>query len=239
MRKPLIRWIIGPVANEGFDALRLSYKLIKKIYGNKFDYLICHNGLSDKDIQKLPPISKFNQNSLFNVTSNNYFPSWKLCPPRLNIKTHEIILDNDVIIYDKLFDEFLTDDRIFITEAFARSYSSEIKKSIPENFNINCGVVCYPPLFDPKNEINLFLNKHNFNMNFEEFIKHYAHKNSFFDDQTLIAEIIHKHSPYLISLNKVSVLCDEYKLGQFGSHFVGLNRGNKIYWKKFCKEFLI
>ena len=177
--KPIIRWTIGPVSEDGFKCLNFSVFQFRKLYKDYFRYVICHNGLSDGQKKLLPDVELVDQ-SMF-ISSLPVFPcgpAWKLYPPRLSIESHEIIIDNDVVIYKKpeAIAEFLKEKDMFVvTEAFKRSYSGIYQKDIPENFNINSGLVCLPPNFDYRKELLK-----------NEFKKWENH----FDEQTLVAKVL-------------------------------------------------
>jgi hypothetical protein len=232
-KKPILRWTIGPVSEAGFKCLNLSYKLLKKQYEKKFRYIICYNGLSKEQIAYLPNIEKIDQEKIScpflpNIYEyKDYAAVWKLYPPRMDLDVHEIILDNDVVIYGSLFDKFLAEDKIYITEAFTRSYSPNLERFIPENFNVNVGVVCLPPGFD-------------FQKNLSDSIEFANIKNweNFFDDQSLTAMSIYKEKPKIIPLSDLFVCAKNLVQAKYGLHFVGLNRNQCIYWNKFLSQIL-
>lgn len=39
-----------------------------------------------------------------------------------------------------------------------------------------------------------------------------------------------------ISLNDIWICLDEFKLGKYGVHFVGLNGGNTLFWELWLKS---
>lgn len=232
MLKPIIRWIIGPVSPEGFECLHLSVKLIKNIYQSQCKYIICHNNLSRNQQNTLPIVDQIvNQNNLPNCIP--YQPpvsggktAWKLYPPRIDCSTHEIILDNDVLIYKKpkFFDEFFTRNDLFVTtQSFRRSYSSKFDADIPENFNINSGVLCLPPNYNYQKEIS------------DKLLSIPGKWEDHMDEQTLIASILHQKITKIISLKEIYVCYNKYKRGNCGIHFVGLNNGFKNCWEMYKK----
>ena len=220
--KPIIRWTIGPVSEDGFKCLNFSVFQFRKLYKDYFRYVICHNGLSDGQKKLLPDVELVDQ-SMF-ISSLPVFhcgPAWKLYPPRLSIESHEIIIDNDVVIYKKpeAIAEFLKEKDMFVvTEAFKRSYSGIYQKDIPENFNINSGLVCLPPNFDYRKELLK-----------NEFKKWENH----FDEQTLVAKVLSVQKKIkIITLSEIYVCFDQYKQGSCGVHLVGLNNKNKSSYLK-------
>lgn len=226
MSKPIIRWIIGPVTEEGFDCLCHSVKLIQNLYQNRFTYIICCNNLSKNQESKLPPVDNFvNQNDFSNCLpfpppTNKGKPAWKLYPPRINPFVHEIIIDNDLIIYRKhpSIEEFLKRTDLFVvTQAIKRSYSERFSSEIPDDFNINSGLLCLPPFFDYQKEIVKLLKIP------EQWEEHT-------DEQTIIASILTKKSTKIIPFSEISVCYKEFKKGTYGTHFVGLNSGFVKSW---------
>lgn len=230
-KKPLIRWTIGPCSDNGFYCLSQSIRNIKRIYGKYFKYAIFYNNLNKNQIKLLPKVDYIlNQNKYANF--NGWQPAWKLYPARINNDSHEIILDNDVIIYDEppLFKLFLKEKKtILITEAFKRSYNGILEKLIPLGFNVNSGVICLPPNFDFEFKIKETIKS--FNLKFENH----------FDEQTLISYIFSKEENLkIINIKDISVHTENCPKGKFGIHFVGINKLNSfknttIYYKNYCK----
>tara|TARA_Y100000034_G_C6905697_1_gene420169 strand:+ start:4628 stop:5305 length:678 start_codon:yes stop_codon:yes gene_type:complete len=224
--KPIIRWTIGgQLSNESFVILQLSVKNVKRLWGDQFEYMICYNGL--KDHKGLPKVDRLIDQSEFrdSLPFPPRGPAWKLYPPRLNISVHEIIIDNDLLLYEKpaLLEKFLeTDDMIVITEAFRRSYSGQLESKIPADFNINTGLMCFPPNFD-----------------FAQYlvVKEWEHH---FDEQTAVAFALSKiPNVHIIPLSDVFVCFEEYRRAKCGLHFVGVNGGNRTYWDSYLRNRLL
>lgn len=231
MNKPLIRWTIGGnISNKSILCLKLSIKYIKNIYKNNVDYLICYNNLTENNIKKLPKnidkISVDNYNNLYKIVMPKNTTGWKLCPPRIRLDSHEVILDNDVIIYKDLFKQFFISNKIYITEGLGAK-SPNLKKFINKNFNINSGVICLPPGFDFLNEVKNIINTYKIN-----FTNH-------FDEQSIIAMVVFNKDYKIISKEDVCI-CDKFlKIGNYGMHFVRLNNGNNKPFNKFVKTIFI
>ena len=131
---PIIRWTIGNVGPLGLRTLFTSISSITKIYKNRFRFFVCHNSLPD---DKLRAIKNFltgtevelyepkwseccipdNLRTIYDNNGNIIFNNgscggslWKVAPARLDLNVHEIILDNDLILFDHLpkIDEFLS-----------------------------------------------------------------------------------------------------------------------------------
>jgi hypothetical protein len=240
--KPIIRWIIGPCHAAGFESLTQSIKRFKRIYGGCFYYIICFNQLDEFHQSKLPVNSVdaiINQNDYRNELDKpppqigNLIagPCWKLYPPRLSANQHEIIIDNDVIIYKRFpeIEKFLeTDDLFLISQAFQRSYHGRFEKLVKDNFNINSGLVCLPPKFDYAAKINNLIRetKGTWQTHFEE--------------QSLVATVLQDENVEIIPINKIQVSgpTPGFKIGSCGTHFCGVNKGYVKDWDIFKKTFL-
>lgn len=232
MNKPLIRWTIGPVSDNGFECLNYSYKKIFEIYGDYFDYLVCYNNLDARQIKKLPRIKQTDQKKLkkeINIEFPKKNPAWKLYAPRFNLNGYEILLDNDIVIYKDIFSNLLNKENIFVTEAISRSYSKKYENLIPKNFNINSGFLCLPPNFDFQEEIS----KEIINLKINKW-------ENFFDEQSLVAIILSKQNARIISLKDIFVCYSEMREANYGLHFVGLNANNHKFWDKYknLKKYL-
>jgi len=71
---------------------------------------------------------------------------WKLCPDRLNINTHEIIIDSDVIFTKKIdeIDDFLNSDKILAYSDCYRFYG-KYDHIIDSQHCCNSGIIGLPP----------------------------------------------------------------------------------------------
>lgn len=235
--KPILRWTVGNVSDEGIECLKLSIKWICKIYGDTFDYYLCHNNI---DLDKLnwiknTSIKLLNQHdyvSDLNINPMNNNPCWKLYPPRIDINRHEIFIDNDLIIYKRLpvIDKFLErNNLLFITEAIRRSNGS-FDSIIKSTKNLNTGLFGLYPGFDLKNRINETLNL--------KIIKTWS---CHLDEQGLLAYIFHNSDYELVTLDDIYVCHQDYqyKIGKYGQHFVELNRQVTCHWITFLNSKLI
>jgi hypothetical protein len=160
--KPLFRYTLGPVSNLGFEILKESINLLKKNYD--CDIVVCYNQIKNKDILKEINEELIDQEKYTN--SLPYAPIkeiWKICPPRLSPNTHEIFLDNDLIITNKIpqIDEFLREkEKTIILSGFTgerhkvngkevqKRYYGQYDHFIDQKYIINGGLFGIPPNFD-------------------------------------------------------------------------------------------
>lgn len=240
-KKPIIRWTIGNVSDYGFLCLKKSVELMKQLLGSKCEYAICHNNLNKYQFKKLPNVdilidSKcylniYPVNVLKEKKYNNPSVFWKLYPARIRKECHEIIIDNDILIYKlpKKIINFLNSNHIILTESHKRSYSGVLKNIIPYEFNINSGIIGLPPNYDFENDIKKTIKNHK--------IKWEDHMS----EQTLVAYILSKKKCEIINKKEIYINWNTTKekisFGTCGVHMCGLNGKNKNNtWCKFIKN---
>lgn len=222
--KPLIRWIIGPVFPAGFDCLKISYDNMRRIYGSSFDYVICYNQLTPQQMAPLDSTEcelRRQYSNDFTVTPTRW-PSdvgdvtgtrncWKLHPPRLKMGVHEIILDNDIVIRDRMesVERFLEEDRPMLTEARARNYGAFDQK-VPSGIQWNSGIIGLPPDFDFSSALRA------------EVSGDFQWK-GFFDEQGVVAAVMAYRNPIIISQEELAICGPDDEMKGRNIHFIGLN----------------
>lgn len=222
-KKSIIRWTIGNTSKSGLECLKFSIKKFIYFYKENFDYYVCYNNINFKEISDLSHLDvKFIDQKNFikeiNIPPKDN-PCWKLYPPRIDINSYEIFVDNDLVLHKKIdLENYISNKKFFITEAIKKSYGS-FNDLINEKFNFNTGFFGIPPFFDFKKEINNVVEK--FNVNWE---------NSRYEEQGLVSYIFKNLNYEIIDLNKIYVCYKNYKKGIYGMHFVGLNKNFTKYW---------
>lgn len=223
--KPLIRWTIGPTNPEGFEILEHSVELMRTVYP-EFDLMICYNQIKNYQIEKLKKMnvdlydSSNDSESLSIHSERGYNVHQKLYPPRLRPDSHEIILDNDVIFFNRIreIDCFLNDNKVLVCQGLNRLLG-RYDEIIPAGIRVNSGIFGLPPYFDFSQELEKKISL------FEE--KQWTNR---FDEQGLVAAtLIDQKQYYIIPLTSV-VLVEpkwDYKIMTnklaCGYHFVGAN----------------
>lgn len=223
--KPILRLTIGPVRPAGFDVLKKS---IEKLALFNLDLIICHNNLNDSQLSILKsfnvplleqkwndcPISVDEQHSDCEAIGS----LWKICPPRLDVARHEIIMDNDIII-NKIFPELETflnnSNKNLILEETVRYYGI-FDKLIKGKFS--SGFIGFYPGYDFAAKIR------------EIAIPKKSLTNA--DEQGLLVSVLQKSDYIKISKNKILKLrtgkyldrIHKFKQKDIGYHFVGINR---------------
>lgn len=231
MKKPTIRWTVGPFSELSMDVLRISINNTRRLYGDRFFLTVTYNNVPESELQSLPIDLSVDQSKLTNElpikppSDPLIGMAWKLYPPRTNLESHEIMLDNDVIIFRKLeaIERFLqSESLILITEGLMRSYSPDHSNKIRNNFNINSGFVCLPPMFDYKSEIISAMHNH----------KEWGDR---FDEQSVVAIALQSKNIEIIPMSDISIVgpMTSYKVGRCGIHFIGINGGYDTHWARF------
>ena len=182
--KPLFRWTIGPTLPQGREILAESIKTTTRCLGvDRFDWLICYNGLNIEDVRFIHeaignlPIQLYAQNwAMCPIPDNCQTPRrkdgsfefngnrcggtmWKVCPARMRMESHEIVMDNDVVMRTPFpqIEEFLSStDKALILEEPIRFYGryDHLFPEGPEGPFLNSGFMGFPPGFDFAARIN-------------------------------------------------------------------------------------
>lgn len=239
--KPLVRWIIGPVRKQGFNCLKDAVEAFSNLYTN-VDLIICHNQLSDHQIADLKKIGV----PLYKQTYDDYVEfaphgvAWKLYPRRLRKDSHEIVIDNDILIKEKIpqIDEFFSSDSTLVYEA-AKPMYGQLAKFVPKTPHINSGIFGMPPGFDFGRKSGFYAGKMG-----KGWLNNCDQGRYTWDEQGMVAACMLNHpSHLLITLDQVTNCELDLDDSKLGIHFVGLNRYKKHKpwkeWKmKHWKSFL-
>lgn len=235
--KPLFRWTIGKVNKCGLDILVESVRRMRVLYD--FEYVICHNNLSPRDLSTLEQckVRLVDQNQY--LDSVKYPPDgkcpacWKLFPPRLAIDRHELFMDNDIVLFKQVpeINEFLSRKNVALV--YQGKFGLHGSYRLPQWVSVNSGIFGLPPSFDFSQEIN---NK----------IKPWADR---FDDQGLVGSILTSLCQYVVvpqcrvpimepSWNITNWFSDMVKNVQMcGIHFVGGNRQDHCGFHYYSRGF--
>lgn len=204
--KPLVRWTIGPVKPAGYEALRISITKFVSLYD--VEIAICYNGH--------PPIHRDDILLVKQESEKAKGVAWKLYPPRLDISRHELFIDNDLILHERIdqIDDFFASDSTLLLEGLFRNYG-RLDKDVPQGYRINSGLFGIPPGFDLKVWLDFYGENWEANANPASFT---------FDEQGLIAASLLRYKRFNVIPNDVITDCGTHFLESKGMHFVGLNR---------------
>lgn len=176
MSKPLFRWTVGNVLPQGLEILSESINRTTQTLGlDSWDWAICYNGLSKEDVDRLVevidgrPIRLIAQNwATCPVNDNCQSPRrkdgsyeydgkrcggtmWKVCPARMRMDSHEIIMDNDIVLLKKFpqIDEWLSQtSKTLILEEPIRFYGKYDSLFPADGPFLNSGFMGMPPGYD-------------------------------------------------------------------------------------------
>lgn len=196
--------------------LECSVKKMIELYRDRFEYRICYNEI-DKNLLRfdVPLVEQLPMEGMYGPSG----VAWKLYPPRLSLNTHEIFIDNDLILTKKLdeLEEFLAaSDKFIFTEALFYNHGR-----FPTNIKLNSGLIGLPPDFDFKTEL----------LQMMQDGKGWTGK---FDEQGMVATIFSTKKRIMIPLDKVAIChLGKFHNGTHGYHFVTANVGATEAWKKF------
>jgi hypothetical protein len=227
--KPIVRWTAGKCTDNSIRCLQISIKNFHRIYGKDFDLVVLTRSENIPQFDEARVV-KQKPNVLVSCDTNG--PQWKITPSRLNKNTHELFIDNDLVIYRRsnLIEKFFSEKDMFIaTEGLRRRFGS-YDSLIPCHLKINTGLFGIPPGFDFDSEL-----RNNFQ----------GVWSNWFDEQGLVSSILVKNKLNVIPFDDISVCVfgkDENeeeivqtKFGRHGSHFIGLNQGNSFCFDQFIK----
>jgi hypothetical protein len=230
--KNIVRWTVGgSTTDSSIDCLEKSIYFWKKLYKNYFNYFIfCNNEKSIEKICHIKNVTIINQSyflkDLF-FSPNDTF--WKFCPPRFCLDCHEIILDNDLIVYEQspTINFFLKQkNKVVTTSAHVGNngiFNEHLKKY--SNLKINTGLVGFPPNYNFTDDLKKLFSIYPYQLN------HHC------DDQGAFL-FLTKNFLKIIPMEEIYV-CNPrnyfspFGKGTHGTHFAGLNQGFSEYWHKF------
>lgn len=256
MSKPLFRWTCGDCLQQGLDILAESISRTTQALGiDKWDWAICYNGLNRDALQFLSkaigdkPIQLILQNwATCPINDNCQTPRrkdgtfewdgkrcggtlWKVCPPRLRMETHEIVMDNDIVLLQKFsqIDEFLsTTGKALILEEpirFFGRYDCLFGSTEPY---LNSGFMGFPPGWDYGAEI------------YKNWLRYGAYNNlSQADEQGLLTYSLNQIPSIRVKKEQmIEVLNRDFKTKltghEEGVHFTQSNRiPNHFQWQKY------
>jgi hypothetical protein len=249
---------VGNCLQQGLDVLAESIRVTTRALGeNDWDWMICYNGLTKEGVKFL--IDAIGGRSIELVAQSwadcpieNKLGTprrkdgsfewngmrcggtlWKVCPPRMRIDSHELVVDNDVILLRKFpqIDKWLVSESALVLEEKIRFYG-RYAHLFKAGEKLNSGFMGFPPGYDFGKEIR---------KNWEENKSLESLTQA--DEQGLLTYTLNQHDNIRISKNQmVEVLARDYKTevtGQEeGLHFTQCNRiPRHRAWTKY-REFM-
>jgi hypothetical protein len=224
----VIRWTVGDVSPEGFDALALSIRGARNIFGDSASYIVCVNTTPVDDARRRVG-SAADQVEWFDST--HHFPqwllphvdaglaqgvAWKFAAVAAAAGDHVLSLDNDLILWRKppSVAAWLNDrDSLLIAEDVRACYGQFAHLCPPEPRN--SGMVGLPPFFGMETHVRGMLERTGVRLSAET------------DEQGLQVALVTSRRHRVVSLREVSISGyfrpHMLELGSCGAHFVGVN----------------
>jgi hypothetical protein len=228
MPKPLLRWVMGGGATkDGFDVLDHAVDQARKLYP-ECDYAVLYNNLNDKEMKRIEKIGvELIEQTQYNV--EGIAPPIKaehlMWPPRVRIETHELQMDNDIVLLRRhaYIDEFLHEDDLFIaTESYIPQNYGLYSDAVPtrRGKGINSGLYGMPPGFDFGKWLFEFYEKYD--------RRPYHHLNP----QGIVAAMIKDQAKFKIMAKSDIIIVPTMRKWRMdmlvrkvvGLHFTGINR---------------
>ncbi len=225
-----LRWTIGDVAMEGFEALRLSVWGAYHAFGDAALYAIGVNTLAVATAKErtgqLPPGCAWHEvtHEIPSVLSGHLDPgmaegvAWKLAPLRMFPNHFELSLDNDCILWEvpQAIRTWLEQDsRACVLAGDVRTCFGQFASECGDRPR-NAGIRGLPPGFDVEHALSAVLACCPVRISSE------------LDEQGLqVAALSRDTPPLVVGLDEVSI-CSPFPphlpyLGRSGAHFCGLN----------------
>jgi hypothetical protein len=205
---------------------------MKRVYPQA-DRVVCVNGI---DKSKIPNIDAelYFQTHTPDIEYQPKAEMWKMYPARMRIDSHEIVMDNDLIIFNRVpeIDRFVSGDFTLMLRGRSRRYG-KYDHLVPMPHAINSGLYGMPPNF------NLALSIKDACAG--DTIREWT---EWCDDQGIIAYSLFKHNHIIIEPETIFNYFSEYNLSSLpsnlsGVHFIGSNRGAHGNWRKLISPFTL
>lgn len=167
MNKLVLRWTFGEtkaykLSSQAWDMLEYSIKfciLLFKAEFNHINFFICYNNLSRKAKKIVKDIALNNSIEAIDVSemlpfelrnSNVKNSWWKYAPTRMDRQAYEIIIDNDVVMWEipDTLRMALEKNAMVALEDGVGGYYGEFKKEVEDlhdKFALNAGLMGFPP----------------------------------------------------------------------------------------------
>lgn len=256
--KPLFRWTCGPCLPQGLEILGESIAKTTELLGiNTFDWMICYNGLNADQIATIKgyigsrPITLYEQSwkscpipdefqtpqrkeGSFEWNGNRCGGTlWKVCPARMRMETHEIIMDNDIILQKKLpqIEYFLkVENMALILEEPIRFYGRYDSLFPDSGPYLNSGFLGLPPGYNYGAELLRVWEEHGSLKNLSQA-----------DEQSLLTFTLSRLPSLRIKKEQMKeLLARDFKnkmIGDENLHFTQSNRiPNHFWWKKYKEK---
>lgn len=212
--RPLFRFTIGPVSRGGFQCLEQAIAQVQTLYDPEI--AVCYNCSFERVSHLNVRLVDQNQHIEGPIPKG---VAWKLYPPRLDINRHEIVIDNDIILNERIpeIDAFLEGTHTLMLEEETRTYG-RFARHVPAHLFINSGLYGLPPGFDFEKYVRTHAGPE-----WEENARGVHAASKTFDEQGLVALILSSQDYRVIPKTSLTN-CERRWVHGKGCHFIGLNR---------------
>ena len=248
MKSFLIRWIIGQSQECRLDAqaislLEVSVRAARAVFPEA-QFVICHNNLGARreDVLRLSC-----ELGIEAVETSNHLPGhlpsggknswWKYAPPRLLLSGHELVLDNDIILWKRpsVLEEWLDSDCLLGLGVegddcrevlYYGDYAPQVRAACP-SLDLNAGLIGWPPGYRPAVE------------RYRETADEYFHTEQGFTAWLFATfEGRRKLVPYsaVPLLHTMRIGPKELAESCCGAHFCECNFGEMQYWREIYEK---
>lgn len=229
-RRVGLRWTVGDVSPEGFEALRLAVWGAFRVFGAGASYAVCVNSISVEEARRrageLPPscvwhevtleVPPFLRDHLDDTMAEGV--AWKFAPLRMFPDRHELSFDNDCILWsmpDAIGRWLEGDHGACLLAEDVRACFGQFAPDCG-SAPLNAGIRGFPPGFDVADALASVLRARPVKLASE------------LDEQGLqVAALSRRTAPVVVPLRDVTI-CSPFPphlphLGLCGAHFCGLN----------------
>ncbi len=246
----ILRWTFGEIKSgynspQGLELLKYAIKFARVIFPREFDnieYYICYNTIKDSTLKKIEKFSDKHNVRLLDVfdllpdilkedgIKNSW---WKYALPRIDIGKYEVIMDNDVILWNipDILKQSIAESALIALKDGAGKFYGDFKneiEAIDNDLELNAGLLGFPK---------------GYAFNLTEIIEN-PPKDCFFSEQgfTALNFAQYKGVKYLIPLSEIQQLnvhrieALELLLNHKGGHFCGCNFGPEVFWDKMYRD---
>lgn len=228
---PLVRWTIGRCHDEGADALWVSITQWHRHFGDHCRYCVCYNA---DDPPQVPGYCQLVDQRMYSsaLPLAPWGPAWKLYPPRLDLSAAEIMIDNDLVLYNPpvILERWMANPSFCLaTEAYRRCYG-QFDALVQDDISLNSGMIGLPPCFDFGERLLKSIEL----SGATTWATHFC-------EQGCVAHVLTGQMLRLIPLSDlpVGVPQEDFRYGSHGIHFVGLNSGFCGWWRHYLCVKLI
>lgn len=211
---------------QGIECLVHSIEQWVRLFGDVFDRIVCFNGELPDELLGLNVEFIDQSKHLDSLPCTPCDTFWKFFPPRIRRESHELILDNDVVIYkSNLIERFLRSEELMVSQSHKHFYG-RFHSVLEPGILVNTGFIGLPPGYDLQQKLSMVLKLYPF-----------LYLTDHCDDQGAFICACRKQLK-LVPMEELYV-CNPrtdfaaYRLGTCGTHFAGLNLGSSQYWEQY------